>query len=286
MRAFLLPAILLVLTPPALHAQALYQWTDDQGRIHWVDDPTRIPVEHRSDAVEGEFPERKLETPPVPASPAPEPSPVVAEPTAGTRHTVRIEKAGLEIYVPATLNGRTTVPVKVDTGAMINTIPRAVAEDLGLALGPGARRIGIVGVGGQPMLVPLVELRQIEVAGAVVENVEAAVLDTMNVGLLGMPFFRHFRVELDPMAGLLTLEEIDLDQVQGLYGGYPESYWRDSFGTVRGELERLAEARVRTPDEYGDFHHRLDDAEAFVRAEYERLDTEASLAGVPRAWRE
>ena len=285
MRAFLLPAILLVLTPPA-HAQELYQWTDDRGRIHWADDPTRIPVEHRPDAVERGFPESKIQSQPVPGSPAPEASPVVAEPTARKVYAVRIEKAGLEIHVPATLNGRRTVAFKVDTGAMINTIPRAVAEDLGLPLGPSARRVGIVGVGGQPMMVPLVELGQIEVAGAVVENVEAAVLDTMNVGLLGMPFFRHFRVEVDPMAGLLTLEAIDLDQVQGLYGGYPESYWRGSFGTVRRELERLAEARVRIPEEYSDFHRRLDDAETFVREEYERLETKASRAGVPRAWRE
>jgi predicted aspartyl protease len=275
---------LLTFGPASAYAQDLYQWTDENGQIHWVDDPTRIPAKHRPEAQPRGLPKPRIITESSPTAPSPDAQPDPVD-EAPNRYSVPVEKAGLEIFVPATLNSRATVPVKVDTGAMVNTIPRSVAEDLGLPLGPTARKIGIVGVGGQPMIVPVVELRQVEVGGAIVENVEAAVLDTMNVGLLGMPFFRHFRVELDPVAGLLTLEDIDLDSVEGLYGGYPESYWRNSFGTVRTELEKIAEVRSRIPDEYTDLHRRLDDAEGFVRAEQERLDSAASRAGVPRSWR-
>ena len=279
---------LLIAGPAASWGQELYRWTDAEGQVHWVDDPTRIPAPYRRNAVPGGFPEPEIAPAPVPAAPSPTSvAPVPPSPEAAPRrYSIPIEKAGLEIYVPATLNGRTTVPLKVDTGAMVNTIPRSIAEDLDLPLGPTARTIGVVGVSGERMVVPVVRLRSVEVGGAVVENVDAAVLDTMAVGLLGMPFFRHFRVEVDPSRGRLNLEEIDLDSVPGLYGGYPEGYWRRSFRTVQAELDQIDEIRARLPGEYSDLHRRLDDSEAKVRAEYERLELEASRAGVPTAWRE
>ena len=71
-----------------------------------------------------------------------------------------------------------------------------------------------------------------------VENVEMAVLDTMSSGLLGMPFFNHFQVNIDPAQGELRLTEIDLEKVDGVYGGMGEDAWRQRFAPAQPAASR------------------------------------------------
>ena len=281
--ALILTATLLLGSTPAA-AQELYQWIDEEGQVHWTDDPTRVPPRYREEVVERDLPDASIQTYQAPAKLVPD-GPEAATDTP-RQHRIRFERAGLEILVPVTLNGRVRAPFKVDTGAMINTIPRSVVEQLGIPIEEKGRKIVITGISGDPMLVPVVRFRTATLGEATVENVDAAVLDTMEVGLLGMPFFRHFRVELDPAEGLMTLEEIDLTQVKGLYGGYPEGYWRTSFRMVRAQLEVIEQHRSRIPETFDEVHGRLDEAEQYWNGEYDRIDLEASRAGVPRAWRE
>jgi hypothetical protein len=281
--ALILAATVLLFSAPAA-AQELYQWVDEEGQAHWTDDLTRVPPRYREEAVERDLPGAAIQTYQPPAKLVPDgPETGVDQPR---QHRIRFERAGLEILVPVTLNGRVRAPFKVDTGAMMNTIPRSVVEQLGIPIDDKGRKIVISGIGGQPMLVPVVRLRTATLGEATVENVDVAVLDTMTVGLLGMPFFRHFRVDLDPAQGLMTLEEVDLTQVEGIYGGYPESYWRTSFQMVRAQLEVIEQHRGSISRTFGEMHERLDEAEQYWDGEYDRLELEASRAGVPRAWRE
>jgi hypothetical protein len=278
--ALLLSALLAAPT----EAGELYRWMDERGRAHFTDDLTRVPSRYRDRAMQSAFPDSRVTMPAAPAAPAPAAEPPIPEPA--TRHVIQVEKAGLEVTVAATLNGRLTVPFTVDTGAMINTLPRPVAEELGLLSEDEGRRVVVVGVSGEPMVVPIVRLRQVDVGGAIVEDLDAAVLETLHVGLLGMPFFRHFRVSLDPVAGSMELEKVDLSKIEGLYGGYPESYWRGSFRTVAHQLDAIEKYRRQIPPVFEHLHEKLDSAERYWRSEGERLDVEASRAGVPRAWRE
>jgi predicted aspartyl protease len=199
---------------------------------------------------------------------------------------ISVERGGLELSVTALLDGRLRAPFKVDTGATINTIPRHVVDELGLAVDEETPLIAVAGISGQPQLVPVVVLGEVRLGEAAVENVEAAVLDTLEYGLLGMPFFNHFRVEVDPSAGRLTLEELPAGSIEGLHGGYPEDYWRGRFRMVRAQLEQIALARERLPDHFGEFHERLDTAERYWQEQELELEDRASRAGVPRAWRE
>lgn len=282
----LAPMLLLLLLAAPAGAGDLYRWVDDEGRTHFTDDLTRVPARYRDRAGPGDFPASRIIGPAAPGPTVRNPEPAPRPPEKKERHLIRVEKAGLEVIVGATLDGRVDVPFKVDTGAMINTVPRWVADDLGMAVDEDTRMIVVVGVGGQPIVAPVIRLRQVEVGGAVVEDMDAAVLDTMDVGLLGMPFFRHFRVNLDLAAGILELEEVDLSSVQGLYGGYPESYWRGSFAMVAEQLDRIAHYRRQIPTVFEHLHGQLDRAERYWLAESDRLDVEASRAGVPRAWRD
>lgn len=285
-------AVAALLFAPAIEAAELYRWTDERGRVHVTDDLGRVPPQYREKAL---LDPPQAASPAEPAAPSPTAAPAEEEgETEGNappkprprRHFIRVEKAGLEILVGGVVNGRLPVPFKVDTGAMINTIPPGVAESLGAALDDPSRQTVVMGIGGEPKLVPVVTLRQVEIGGARVENVDAAVLDTLEVGLLGMPFFRHFRVDLDPTRGLLTLEEVDLSKVEGLYGGWPESYWRTSFRMVQTQLRAVRAYRERIPETFEEVHARLDAAEQYWLSEGDRIEVEASRAGVPRAWRE
>ena len=287
MRALLPFLITLLLAPPPGVSDELYKWVDERGHTHWTDDLSRIPPRHRRGMEASKFPSAPIVAPLAPASLEPDPEPEEEGLDPGpARHVIPIEKAGLEVHVVALVNGRRAVPFKVDTGAMVNTMPRSWVEELGISVEPAERKIVVVGIGGQPQLVPVIRLRQVDVGGAIVENVDVAVLDTMRVGLLGMPFFRNFRVDLNPVTGLLTLEDVDLSQVEGLYGGYPESYWRTSFRMITAQLEVIREYREVIPEGLAHLHVQLDEAASYWGVEQERLDIEASRAGVPRAWRE
>jgi hypothetical protein len=83
----------------------------------------------------------------------------------------------------------------------------------------------------------------------------------------------------------MRLQEVDLSSVEGLYGGYPESYWRTKFRMVHTQLSTIEDYRGRIPEEFADLHGQLDAAERYWRSESDLLDVEASRAGVPRAWR-
>ena len=85
---------------------------------------------------------------------------------------------------------------------------------------------------------------------------------------------------------MLILEEIDLDAVEGVYGGHGESYWRRQFGSLSRQLERLRETRKRVPGTHVTVLDRLDVQEQGLITQQDDLHKRASQAGVPRAWRE
>ncbi len=291
----------MALLVPGVCAAQLYRWVDESGLLHVTDDLSRVPgsirgrVELAGEQEEPRSPEslpnwnripgpgqEEPAAPPETAQDAEAP----AQPAPPKRHRISVRRAGLELAVTALLDGRVKAQFVVDTGASINTIPRKVVDELGILIDDATPVTVVVGIGGEPMLVPVVELREVRLGDAAVERVEAAGLDTMSYGLLGMPFFNHFRVETDPVRGRLTLEEVDLASVEGVYGGYPEEYWRARFGMIRAQMDKIDAYRSRLPDEFGELHERLDTAERYWSDQYETLELRASQDGVPRTWRE
>jgi hypothetical protein len=190
-------------------AAELYHWVDSDGTLHVTDDPSQVPFEHRdaepaaagSDTAPhsdraaapdgpGASPSAPPAAPPAALAPraAPGRPPGLALPTAPRRHLIPVARAGLELAVQALVEGRLQVPFKVDTGATLNTIPRRVALELGLDVSDAAPSTVVAGIDGKPRLVPIVTVREVQLGTATVEDVELAVLDTLEYGLLGMPF--------------------------------------------------------------------------------------------------
>lgn len=299
MRGFaLLPALIAATCIGAAHARAeIYTWTDARGRVHMTDDRSQVPPEYREIARKRELPAEQSSRPSgwntVPLSqnsiwktqaPAAE-----VEGAAGRKHVLYVDRAGQEMSLSVTLDGVSGLPFIVDTGAMLNTVPAWAVKQMGIELGDDLPRTRVSGIGGSAMEVPVVTFARVEVGTAVVENVEMAVLGTMNKGLLGMPFFNHFRVQTDPTRGRLTLEEIDLDAVEGVHGGLDEKAWRAKFAQVHGQLAHIEQARESVPSYFetmsGPFVERLDQQEAYWRAQLEDLEDKATRAGVPASWR-
>jgi len=287
----------------------LYRWVDPQGGVHVTEDKSEIP----RGAVVTVEPSRKTPASgdaepgsPAPAAPARgaaraasvshqavlavAPVPAEAEPRPESIvHILRYQRAGQEISLDASLADRVRCDFKVDTGASINTIPLWAVKELGLDIDKDTPTISVVGISGKPARVPLVMVPSVRIGSVYVENVEMAVLDTMGTGLLGMPFFNHFQVHIDPAEGELRLTEIDLDKVDGIYGGMGEDAWRQRFAQLHHRLALIRKAREKVPDESATvaelYLQRLDEEEAKVQSQLEALEDRAQAAGVPASWR-
>src|SRR4029077_18548573 len=203
-------------------------------------------------------------------------------------HVLRYQRAGQEISLDVALDDRVHCDFKVDTGASLNTIPSWAVKEMGLEIDSDTPTISLVGISGKPARVPLVVIPSVRIGSVYVENVEMAVLDTMNSGLLGMPFFNHFQVNIDPAQGELRLTEIDLDKVDGIYGGMGEDAWRQRFGQLHHRLALIRKARDSVPDESATvaelYLQRLDEEEAKVQGQLDALEDRAQAAGVPPSW--
>lgn len=285
----------------------LYQWTDEHGQVHVTDDASQVP-HGKSITVE---PTRtrtraytkdelgKRQAPPaiesgMPQRPSVTSSAALALDTLPTQtrartHVLHFERAGQEISLEVTLGDRVDCNFKADTGASLNTLPRWVADELGIEIDADTPTISLVGVSGQPMRVPVVTVPSVRVGTVYVENVEMAVLDTMRSGLLGMPFFNRFQVQIDPMEGELRLTEIDLASQDGVYGGMGEDAWRQRFRQLHHRLADVRKAREAVPPENEtaaqSYLERLDREEERVQRQLDELDERAHAAGVPAAWR-
>lgn len=286
--AALLPVICLLALP--LRAE-VYTWTDERGRVHMTDDLSKVPAQHRRRAEEAS--RDKVEDPQgwnavkpgAAANPKSSPA-AIQKKRAGKpkKHVLGVSVAGREMRVTADLDG-TRVPFIADTGAMSCTIPMWAVREMGIEFDEDTPRIMVRGISGKAMLVPVITVGTVRVGSAEVEDVEMAVLDTQNTGLLGMTFFNHFKVSTDPARGTLTLEEIDLNSIKGVYGGLGESAWRNKFAYLNWMLASIDSYRAKAGS-YPELEEELDEMQDYWEGQLDALELKASQAGVPRAWRE
>ncbi len=291
----------------------MYLWTDAQGRVHMTDDLLQVPASQRAAAkaaaeraqnTRGETNANGLELATVramaahttrrAAPPRSDTSETVhalfgaiedSSPGNSRRHILRVEQVGASMRVNAVING-VTIPFILDTGATTCTLPHWAADELGLTIDEETPRVPISGISGKVMWMPEFRIERVEVGDAQVENLHMTVLDSMTEGLLGMPFFNHFKVSTDPVAGTLILEEIDLDSVPGMIGGMNERAWRQKFWQRRFALNSVRQKLEKLPYEYVTIRERLEEKEAYWEGQLELLEIEATQLGVPHSWRE
>lgn len=119
---------------------------------------------------------------------------------------------GNAIIVSVRLNGRTPVPMLLDTGAGVTVLSSALAEDLRLNL-EGARTIRLKTLTSE-VRTPLVKLDRLQLGSHVKKDLEVAVSSSNMApgafeGILGMDFLGDFTVAIDSHTKSLSLKSRD-----------------------------------------------------------------------------
>ena len=127
------------------------------------------------------------------------------------RTVVPITKTGNSMYLDVRFNDQHTAVMLLDTGATSTILAPALANRLGIAAGPGARRRTFSVAGGATFSVPIVRLASLRVGDYVVEGLDVGVYNMLphspNVdGVLGIDFLQHFRISVDGDQRSLILE--------------------------------------------------------------------------------
>jgi clan AA aspartic protease (TIGR02281 family) len=188
------------------------------------------------------------------------------------------------MLVRVVLNGNTTAPFLIDTGASDVLVPQSVADRLGLEVGPDTRTKRYATANGV-VTHPVVMLRSVALGGAVVENVPASITPDLRFGLLGLSFFNHFTYNIDAAQGIVTLRPNRLAEAGGIRGGRSEEQWRAEYRNLRARMAYLQAEKDRTPSTHSREQRRLEARLAQLDREMELLDGEADQARVPMAWR-
>jgi clan AA aspartic protease (TIGR02281 family) len=280
--------LLLALAPLAAAAE-IYQWTDEQGRVHFTQDLSQVPARHRSQAeLRAQAPHEagRLQTYSQPAAPDPgSVSPRRPGAQRGREFRIPVARAGIGMIVYVRLDGRLTTPFLVDTGATDVLIPASVAEQLGFHAGPETRTKSYQTANGV-VTHTTVMLRSVDLGGASVENVPASISPSMEIGLLGLSFFNHFTYNVDAAAGILTLVPNDLVESGAIRGGRSEAQWRAEYQDLRARVEQIDREADAKSTSKARSQERLEEQRGALQGELSLLDGEADLARVPMSWRE
>jgi clan AA aspartic protease (TIGR02281 family) len=274
---------------PFAAAAEIYQWTDEQGRVHFTQDLTQVPPRHRSQAeLRAAAPREagRLQTFSRPAAPAPGPAPGRSTGRTGSG-TIRIPvaRAGTGMLVNVRLNGILDTPFVVDTGATDVLIPASVARGLGIGE-DGEKRTKVYSTANGLVTHQTVMLRSVDLGGAVVENVPASISPSMDVGLLGLSFFNHFTYNIDTAAGVLTLTPNNLAESGEIRGGRSESQWRSEYQSLRARIARVEWEYTRKSSSKAREREHLEQVREGLLGELALLEDEADGAHVPMSWRE
>lgn len=291
-------ASLVLLLATAATAE-IYKWKDAQGRLHFAQDLSRVPPQYRSQAqggavAEGQGPEIQQYRSPAPAATTPRGvfarrrSGKTARGASGTKggevHRIRVAKTGSSMRATVRLNDTIDVPFILDTGASDVVVPAWAVKEMGLDL--SGARTNYYRTANGVVESPVVTLESVALGSAKARSVPASISSQMSVGLLGLSFFNHFRYNIDPVAGIVTLEDNGLVEDGRIRGGRSEDQWRHAFGNLGRRLE-LVEERL---DEAGSNRSRRKaELEALVEEterQIEVLEAEADEARVPMRWRD
>lgn len=174
-----------------------YRWVDQNGVVHFTDNPRDIPLKQRNTLSRIRFQRSPRETEEPPSA-------------LRTKASVPIEKRGQVVVIEATINHKTAAKFVVDTGASYTMISSATARELAVDANPRQQTIPFQTANGV-IRAPLTNLESITVGGIEVKNVTAAIHDvipdTKVAGLLGLNFLSNFRMDIDTQKGLLHLEK-------------------------------------------------------------------------------
>ena len=125
---------------------------------------------------------------------------------------VELRDAGADtLCVSVTINGEETVDMMIDTGASSISLPKAIADALGVTVPSGAEDVVLSLANGDRIMAKQVFIPLVRIGAFEVENVEAVVLNAVGkdaVPLLGMSFLNNNGIKLDIDNKTLTTSKV------------------------------------------------------------------------------
>jgi clan AA aspartic protease (TIGR02281 family) len=263
----------------------VYKWVDEKGTVHFTDDLSSIPEKYREEA-ETRKPPKETSTP----KPQENSKLSLPEKTSEPEGmTVDLVRSGEVSFTEVLLNERIKQDFIVDTGASFTVISQEAAKELGITIDENTPVIPIA-TASSVIFNPLVTLRSIRVGEAEVENVDVLVhnLPGRSAGLLGNSFLSKFKVVLDSVNGKMTLYSLKGTPSPDRPGGYGRDFWVSQFRLYTRALDELNKMKRRYEERGGSSSElvRVNNAIRYFENQLNELDRKASLAGVPRNWRQ
>ena len=262
----------------------MYKWVDEKGVIHFTDDLSKIPERYQPDAEARKTPSET----PTPKSSTEKPAAIVSKPDTAQEFEVNLVRRHELWLAEVVLHERVRRHFIVDTGASFTLINRQTADELGIVIDENTPVIPGTTVSGT-IFTPLVTLRSIRVGDALLENVEA-VIHTMpgnQEGLLGNSFLNKYRVAIDTLQGKMILHSMQGSPSPDRPGGYGRDYWVGQFRFYHQILAGLKKQKEKYETQGGTAEiTRVTKSMQFFENQLGDLERKASLAGVPRHWRE
>lgn len=261
-----------------------YKWVDEKGVIHFTDDLSKIPERYQPDA------EARKTPPETPTSKSSTDKPAAAVLKSATAQEFEVNLVRRhEIWLAeVVLNEKVRRHFIVDTGASFTLINRQTADELGIVVDENTPVIPGTTVSGT-IFTPLVTLRSIRVGDALLENVEAVIhtLPGNQEGLLGNSFLNKYRMAIDTLQGKMVLQSMQGSPSPDRPGGYGRDYWVGQFRFYHQILVGLKRQKEKYETQGGAAEiTRITKAIQFFENQLGELERKASLAGVPRHWRE
>lgn len=263
----------------------MYKWKDDQGKVHYTDSVSKIPPKYRKGANPG-FKTLKS---------APSNTSLGARGGgSASEYSFSIPAEGIEVPLIPMGNGNYAVEVvfnnsiklvlMLDTGASMVVLHPSMARKLGIANLSEQPQIVVSTAGGRE-LNPIGVLDSVKVGSAVVADVEMALNSHMEPegGLLGMTFLNDFRFEIDRQQNLLILKPLRPGNDK-VYGGRPETWWRDKYASYFTGLNRASylKANANMRAEKLEYHKMA----LYYQDLIKRLDDQADQAQLPGKYRD
>lgn len=254
----------------------IYKWKDDAGKLHFTDDPSKIPLKYRR--------QQKIET----VRGVPEssnPVRIKVPDVTPKKHVIPLIPIGNGNYlVEVMINGRVPAKFVLDTGASNVTI----SEQLGRKVHSNLSILPKLPVqtGGGLVESPLLLLSSIKVGTAEVEDVEAHVNKFMGEGfdgLLGMSFLGDFQVQVDNDDGALILNPLSKGD-EPSWDGKTAKWWKRKYEHYVSKMlgyRMLAEQNKNDYQAASNFKK----LSKFYEDLYESLDRRAGRAGLPEEYR-
>jgi len=193
---------------------------------------------------------------------------------------IPFEKRGDMMIVEVTLNDQVSAPFIVDTGASDVSIPAALADRLGIQVGPDTEYRHYKTANGI-VVNPIVTLDSVQAGEARLERVSASISTTTDLALLGGAFFNNFTFQVDPAASVIAVVLNDR-----MRAGRSEDQWRGEFQRLRAELVRLERYMEENHFTRASRVAGLEEKRAELEDELRVLEEEADRAEVPQAWRD